>query len=190
MFREHPDGFIYVNDTKLTLAKFQELEPAYESVGCRIYAQNEYHRIFQDGNQSAGVLPWADGDMYLSKEAEYISVLAAEIVENAAPEATAYIPKLTIVDRLIALGKLADALTALNSDAINHAIKWGPFDLGSALLGGLYFIEMIVSVDFGAKRLGFFEIYLKCQPATLHYSSQYRAPRFSTISCDTIDTVP
>ena len=123
MFREHPDGFIYVNDTKLTLAKFQDLEPAYESVGCRIYVQSEYHRIFQDGNQSAGVLPWADGDMYLSKEAEYISVLAAEIVENAAPEATAYIPKLAIVDRLIALGKLTDALTALNSDVEKKA-RW------------------------------------------------------------------
>ena len=123
MFREHPDGFIYVNDTKLTLAKFQELEPAYESVGCRIYAQNEYHRIFRDGTQLAGEMPWLKGDTYLSKEAEYISVLAAEIVENAAPEATAYIPKLAIVDRLIALGKLTDALTALNSDAIKKA-RW------------------------------------------------------------------
>lgn len=34
-----------------------------------------------------------------------------------------YIPKLTIVDRLIALGKLSDALTALNSDTTKKA-RW------------------------------------------------------------------
>lgn len=34
-----------------------------------------------------------------------------------------YIPKLTIVGRLIALGKLSDALTALNSDATKKA-RW------------------------------------------------------------------
>jgi len=34
-----------------------------------------------------------------------------------------YIPKLAIVDRLIALGKLTDALTALNSDATKKA-RW------------------------------------------------------------------
>ena len=34
-----------------------------------------------------------------------------------------YIPKLAIVDRLIALGKLADALAALNSDATKKA-RW------------------------------------------------------------------
>ncbi len=34
-----------------------------------------------------------------------------------------YIPKLVIVDRLIALGKLADALTALNSDVEKKA-RW------------------------------------------------------------------
>jgi len=123
MFREHPDGFIYVNDTKLTLAKFQELEPAYESVGCRIYVQNEYHRIFQDGNQLAGEMPWAEGDTYINKEAEYISTLATESTENTATETMAYIPKLAIVDRLIALGKLSDALTALNSDATKKA-RW------------------------------------------------------------------
>jgi len=34
-----------------------------------------------------------------------------------------YITKLTIVDRLIALGKLSDALTALNSDVVGKA-RW------------------------------------------------------------------
>ena len=34
-----------------------------------------------------------------------------------------YISKLTVVDRLIALGKLSDALTALNSDATKK-VRW------------------------------------------------------------------
>jgi len=34
-----------------------------------------------------------------------------------------YIPKLAIIDRLIALGKLSDAMTALNSDATKKA-RW------------------------------------------------------------------
>lgn len=121
MFREHPDGFIYVNDTKLTLAKFQELEPAYESVGCRIYAQNEYHRIFQDGIQSAGEMPWTEGDIYLGKEDDYKAAATEETV--LAPLDPLALSKLTIVDRLIALGKLSDALTGLNSDATKKA-RW------------------------------------------------------------------
>lgn len=39
------------------------------------------------------------------------------------PEIITYIPKLAIVDRLITLGKLADALAALNSDATKKA-RW------------------------------------------------------------------
>ena len=57
---------------------------------------------------------------------DYQEWLAAGNTPEAAdpePETTAYIPKLTIIDRLIALGKLAGALAALNSDATKKA-RW------------------------------------------------------------------
>ena len=57
---------------------------------------------------------------------EFQNWLAAGNIPDAAdvePEATEYITKLTIVDRLIALEKLSDALTALNSDSTKKA-RW------------------------------------------------------------------
>lgn len=57
---------------------------------------------------------------------EFAAWLAAGNTPDAAdpePIAATYIPKLVIVDRLIVLNKLADALTALNSDATKKA-RW------------------------------------------------------------------
>lgn len=76
-----------------------------------------------------------DGDEYSisipadENNEDYQAYLDWRAVGNVAeaadhvPEFVVYIPKLTIVDRLIALGKLSDALTALNSDTTKKA-RW------------------------------------------------------------------
>jgi hypothetical protein len=60
-----------------------------------------------------------------SATAEQIATAQA-IIDNAdlsILDDVKYIPKLAIIDRLIALGKLSDAMTALNSDATKKA-RW------------------------------------------------------------------
>ncbi len=118
MFREHPDGLIYINNKCLKLEDFLSFEPAYQSVKCREYKPGEYHRIFRDGKQTGGEMPWTEGDQYLAREAEYtVIVPSTEILPKTS------INKLEIVFRLENTGKLNDALALLNADPIKLA-KW------------------------------------------------------------------
>lgn len=83
---------------------------------------------------STSILKLADGNYKTLIPADennedyqaYLTWIAAGNTADAADaEAgiTTYVSKLTIVDRLIALEKLSDALTALNSDATKKA-RW------------------------------------------------------------------
>ena len=118
MFREHPDGLIYINNKCLKLEDFLSFEPSYQSVGCREYKPGEHHRIFCNGSQTGGEMPWTEGDQYLAKEAEYTMALMP-----LEPLQKINISKLEIVSRLEGIGKLNDALALLNADPIRLA-KW------------------------------------------------------------------
>lgn len=80
MFKQHPDGLIYLNDLRLPLEFFTQLEPEYAlPLGAthRTYEPGKAHILYNDSDQWGGELPWSEGDRYLSKEAHYRSAWEA-----------------------------------------------------------------------------------------------------------------
>lgn len=74
MFRNHPDGIIYINNLQIPLEFFKQLEPNYllpDGILSREYLPGKYHRLFNEDGQWAGEMPWTEGDEYLRKTNQY-----------------------------------------------------------------------------------------------------------------------
>lgn len=80
MFRHHPDGWIYLGELQLTLAQFLAVEPDYslpEGAIGREYVPEERHTVFSSDGllPEFCVLPWPEGDLYLSQTEQYQATL-------------------------------------------------------------------------------------------------------------------
>lgn len=82
MFRHHPDGWITLNGFIYPLSEFLIDEPAYAlpaGMIAREYVPGQYHRVFDGQSQFDGGYPWPDGDLYLSRVAQYRAAYTARL---------------------------------------------------------------------------------------------------------------
>lgn len=70
-FRHRADGIIEINGEEFELKLFTEVEPEYSlPEGCvsRFYdGEQQQHILYTKESQSAGELPWEDGERYLTR---------------------------------------------------------------------------------------------------------------------------
>ena len=80
MFLHHPDGFVAIGDLRYSLPEFLIDEPGYalpDGMRGRIYKPGVQHWLTDGEMQHPGPLPWPEGDLYLSREAEYRAAFEA-----------------------------------------------------------------------------------------------------------------
>jgi hypothetical protein len=89
LFRHTADNIIFINSLSMPLAFFVTQEPAYTlPVGyiTREYVQGS-HNILSTGNNATGdVVPWTNGDTYISNEATYSANYTAYLASQALPQ--------------------------------------------------------------------------------------------------------
>lgn len=86
MFLHHPDGLIAIGGFHYPLAEFLIDEPGYalpQAMTGRCYEPGQKHWLTDGAMQHAGPLPWPEGDLYLSREAQYRTAFAARTAPPA-----------------------------------------------------------------------------------------------------------
>lgn len=92
-FRHHPDGWIYLDDFRASLAEFVAQRPGYVLPSGRIgrHYDGRRHTTFNDRDEFHEPVPWPEGDEYLANAAAIQQAIldAREAARLAAEQAAA-----------------------------------------------------------------------------------------------------